>query len=196
MILKSRKFNHAEEGFHTAMGIDKHTVIVCRERVFFSHFANTLQSLELFADRSDAPREMTTVTGDLQRTLSMISDPLEYEVTLVHFMAFHRIASEAFGQWRFQNDSDTSSEDKMKLQLLNLLKKLKEASDKDDDDNDDNPHNNIDIDTVMKRIDVVKKSKYDFSKYMDLIGHPLKNNNHNQVDDILRSLFDQNEENF
>lgn len=193
MVLKSKTFNHTEEGFHAAIGVDKNTVIVCRERIFFSHFVNTLQSFDLFGDREDAPREMTTMTGDLQRTLQMISDPLEYEITLIHFMSFHRLACEAFAHWKFINDSDTSTEDKLKLELLHLVKKLKSASD-DDDDDKDNPHNNINVDSVMKRVDLVKKSKYDFSKYMELVGHPLKSNNFNEVDDILRGLFSDNQE--
>jgi hypothetical protein len=198
MILKSKAFDHSQEGFHSALGVTKNTIIVCRERIFFTHFANTLQSLELFGDRDDAPKEMTTMTGDLKRTLEMISDPLEYEVTLVHFLSFHKIASEAFAHWKFENDSQKSSQDKMKLQLLHLLKKLKDASDNDENDEDtvDNPHNNIDIDTVMKRVDLVKKSKYDFSRYMDLVGHPLINIQNEQVDDLLRGLFSDNQTDF
>jgi hypothetical protein len=194
MILKSKTFDHSQEGFHSAMGVDKDLVILCRERIFFTHFANTLQSLELFADRDDAPKEMTTMTGDLKRTLEMISDPLQYEVTLIHFISFHRMATEAFAHWKFMNDSNNSSEDKLKLELLNLLKKLKSAKDNEDDadqNEEDNPHNDINVDSVMKRVDIVKKAKYDFSKYMDLVGHPIKSNHeHLNVDDILRGLFD------
>lgn len=193
MILKSKTFDHTEEGFHSALGVDKQTVILCRERIFFNHFANTLQSIELFGDRDNAPREMTTMTGDLKRTLEMITDPLEYEVTLIHFISFHRMATEAFAHWKFVNDSENSTEDKLKLELLMLVKKLKATS---DDEDDDSPHNNINVDTVMKRVDLVKKSKYDFSKYMDLVGHPIKSNNHNDVDDMLRGLFSDNEGNF
>lgn len=190
MILKTKTFDHTEEGFHSAMGVDKDTVVLCRERIFFNHFANTLQSIELFGDRENAPREMTTMTGDLKRTLEMITDPLEYEVTLIHFISFHRMATEAFAHWKFINDSDTSAEDKLKLELLHLVKKLKDASSDDEDDDDkENPHNNINVDTVMKRVDLVKKSKYDFSKYMELVGHPIKVKNHTDVDDMLRGLF-------
>lgn len=195
MILKNRTFDHSQEGFHGAMGIPKDTIIACRERIFFIHFANTLQSLELFNDRADAPRELTTVTGDLQRTLKMISDPLEYELTLIHFMTFHRLAQEAFAHWKFQNGSDVSSEDKLKLQLLNLLKKLKAASDKDEEDDDDitspadNAHNDINIDSVMERIDVVKKSQYNFPKYMELLGFQY-NQDFPDVDKIINGLFE------
>jgi hypothetical protein len=189
MILKSKQFNHAEESFHSAMNIDKHTVIMCRERIFFTHFANTLQSLELFSDRDDAPKEMTTVTGDLQRTLNMISDPVEYELTLLHFMAYHRMATAAFGMWRFQNDPENSKEDKLKLELLKLVTRLKDI--KDQEEEEDNPED-INPETVSQRIDLVKKSNFDFNKYMDLVGHPVRSSNHPDVDDILRGLFDQN----
>lgn len=191
MILKSKQFNHSEEGFHSALGISKDLVIICRERIFFAHFANTLQSLELFVDRSDAPREMTTVTGDLQRTLNMISDPLEYELTLIHFLTFHRLATEAFAHWKFQNDSENSKEDKLKLELLQLLKKLKSASedDENEDDADQNPNNGLSVETVMKRVDMVKKSNYDFGRYMELGGFPIRSNAHKDIDDLLKGLF-------
>jgi hypothetical protein len=193
MILKSKQFNHAEESFHTALNIDKHTVIMCRERIFFTHFANTLQSLELFSDRDDAPKEMTTVTGDLQRTLSMISDPVEYELTLLHFMNYHRMATGAFSMWRFQNDPANSKEDKLKLELLKLVTRLKDLKDQEDEEEEIN--NNLEEltpETVSQRVDLVKKSNFDFNKYMDLVGHPVRSSNHRDVDDILKGLFDQN----
>lgn len=196
MFLKSKQFNHAEKSFHSALNMSRSTVITCRERIFFTHFANTLQSFELFASRDDAPREMTTVTGDLQRTLSMITDPAEYELTLLHFMSFHRMATEAFGHWKFHNDKENSEEEKLKLELLKLVSRLKGLKDKeeDDDDNDDDDykgvHNDINLDSVSKRVDLVIKSKYDFARYMDLLGHPLRNP---EVDDMLRGLFSDGE---
>lgn len=191
MILKSKQFKHSEENLHDALGVPRDTIVICRERIFFSHFSNSLQSLELFSDRSDAPKELTTVTGDLQRTLSMITDPLEYEMTLMHFLNYHRMASHAFGHWKFQNDSANSQEDKLKLELLKLVSRLKDLHDKDDDDSDDKSStgNSIDLDDVTKRIDLVKRSKFDFNKYMELLGHPIRSANHPDVDDMLRGLF-------
>lgn len=186
--------DHSQDGLHSALGISKSTVVLCRERIFFCHFANTLQSIDLFGDRDDAPRELTTVTGDMQRTLQMITDPLEYEVTLLHFLAFHRMAQEAFSHWKFHNDPDNSSEDKLKLELLKLVSKLKDLRDKaedeqDEDPSDNNVHADLNIDSVVDRIDMVKKSKYNFGRYLQLLGISTKPN-HDDVDRMINGLFD------
>lgn len=192
MKLQTISYDHSQEGFHSAIGVDKNIVIKCRERIFFSHFANTLQSLELFDSRDMAPREFTTVTGDLQRCLDGITDPLEYELTLLHFMSFHRLASEAFAHYNFINDPDNSTEDKLKLELMKLVSKMKRAMDDKDDDDDknagDDVHDDINIDTVTNRIDVVKKSHYNFSKYMQLMGYAKKD--YDDVDKMINGLFE------
>jgi hypothetical protein len=185
MKLKTINFDHSEEGFHAAIGADENLIVRCRERIFFSHFANTLQSIELFKDRDDAPRAMTTVTGDLERCLRAISDPLEYEITLLHFMPFHRLATEAYAHYHFINDPENSSEDKLKLELMKMVSKLKSL--KDGDHDDDDKSDDINIDTVTNRIDVVKKSQYNFSRYMELMGYA--NKNYDEVDEILNGLF-------
>lgn len=188
MILKSKNLQHAEERINRALGIDDATMIQCRERVFFSHFANSLQAIELFSDRDLAPREMVTVTGDLQRCLQMINNQEEYELTLLHFMGYHRIAQEAWAHWKFENDPENSKEDKLKLELVKMLKKLKDAHDKEENDDDDANDLNSDLhdtDQIVKRIDQVKKSNFNFPKYMELMGFKM----HTEVDNILRDLF-------
>jgi hypothetical protein len=194
MILKSRNLQHAEERINLALGIDDTTMIQCRERIFFSHFANSLQAIELFSDPDSAPREMVTVTGDLQRCLQMINNQEEYEITLLNFMSYYRLAQEAFAHWKFENDPENSKEDKLKLELFKMLKKLKESHDKEDKDSDDNDVNSDiqDTDDIIKRVDQVKKSNYNFSKYMELMGFKMKV--HSEVDDMLRGLFSDNDQ--
>lgn len=202
MILQNQVFNHQEETIHGALGVSRETMIRCRERIFFCHFANSLQSIELFPARDEAPKEMTTVSGDLQRVLGMTHDPLEYEITLLQFNMYHRMAGSAFAQWHLENDSDRDPEDKMKIELLRLLHKLKEVSDKakereenndDDDDNDtDDLNSKLDQETMIERIEFVKKSKYNFSRYMELLGFPLTSSNDSSfdVDGLINGLFE------
>lgn len=194
MILQNRQLNHAEDGFHSALGVSKDTVILCRERIFFSHFTSSLQSFELFEDRDDAPKELTTVTGDLQRTLNMITDPLEYEITLLHFMSYHSMAQKAFAIWKFQNDPSNSVEQKLKLELVKIMSKIKDMKDQEDEEDEqeskaDDDGDPINLDTVQNRIELVKKSRYNFSKYMELLGHPLKQN-FGDVDKMINGLFE------
>jgi hypothetical protein len=72
MILKERDFDHNRDEFHEAMNIPGYIRTKCRERIFFAAFSNALQRAELFEDEDDAPKDMSTVTGDLQRCLKTI----------------------------------------------------------------------------------------------------------------------------
>lgn len=193
MILQNRQLNHAEDGFHSALGVSKDIAILCRERIFFSHFTSSLQAFEIFEDREDAPKELTTVTGDLQRTLQMITDPLEYEVTLLYFMSYHSMAQKAFAIWKFQNDPSNSVEQKLKLELVKIMSKIKDMKDQEDKEEEQDKKSDdgdvINLDTVQNRIELVKKSRYSFPKYMQLLGHPLKQD-FGDVDKMINGLFD------
>jgi hypothetical protein len=194
MILQNHRFNHNEDTIHRALGISRETMITCRERIFFCHFANSLQSIDLFPSRDEAPKQLTTVSGDLERVLNMTHDALEYEVTLLNFNMYQKMASSAFAQWQMENDKD--SEHAIKMQVLKLLHKLKEASDKskeeENDDIEDDVNGKLTEESVVERIELVKKSKYNFSKYMQLVGFPLHVNSESSfdVDGLLNGLFD------
>lgn len=195
MILQNHKFDHQQETIYQALNVSRETMITCRERIFFCHFANSLQSIELFPSRDEAPKQLTTVSGDLERVLSMTHDPLEYEITLLQFNMYQKMAGSAFAQWQMENDKD--SEHAMKIQLLRLLHKLKEASDKGkekdgEDDIQDEVDGKLTEENVVERIELVKKSKYNFSRYMQLVGFPIQGTNDSSfdVDGLLNGLFD------
>lgn len=193
MVIKNNNFRHEENHLYTAIGIDEQTMIQCRERIFFCHFSNALQCFDLFTERNEAPRELTTVTADLRRCLDMINDDIEYETTLFHFLNYHKLAQEAFAHWHFENDPKNSAEDKLKLQVVKMIAKLKNAASKDDKEkdhtDDDNGVNNDveDLENIISRVDKVKASNYNFPRYMDAMGYKLKTNN--EIDDMLNGLF-------
>jgi hypothetical protein len=194
-MLQNHIFNHEGETINIALGVSREMMIRCRERIFFCHFANSLQSIELFSSRDEAPKEFTTVSGDLQRVLNMVHDPLEYELTLLYFNMYHRMANGVFAQWQMENNGDDNSEEQMKIQLLKLLHKLKDLSDKakektDDDQDDDDVNGKLSEESMVKRVDFVKKSKYNFSKYMELVGFPLSNDSNFDVDGLIKGLFE------
>jgi hypothetical protein len=190
MILLKNNFDHDQESINSALNVPKETLIKCRERIFYTHFTNTLQGKDLFSE-GDVPRNFTTITGDLERCLSIISDPLEYEVTLLFFMSFHKISTAAFAQWKFFNDPNTSNEDKLKIELLKVVSKLKDSMKSEDDEKEedsDNINRDLDTDSIMKRIDVVIKSQYNFKRYMELMGFAPKD--HTEVDELINGLFE------
>lgn len=190
MFLKDREFNHSKDHFHDAMNIPSYMRTKCRERIFFAAFSNALQREELFEDEEDAPKEMSTVTGDLQRCLKMITDPLEYEYTLLTFYGTQRIAMEAYKRYKFLNASDKTREEKLKLSIINLIEELKSRDD-DDEQPEEDEIDNLNSNTVIKRIGIVKESYYNFDTYLKLVIKKLstKSDSDFNIDDLLKDVF-------
>ena len=192
MILKNREFNHSKDHFHDAMNIPGYVRTKCRERIFFAAFSNALQRQELFEDEEDAPKEMSTVTGDLQRTLSMITDELEYEYTLLTFYGHQRMAMEAYSRYKYLNSSSQSKEDKIKLSIINLMMDLKEKQeDEENNSKEDDEIDNITVNTTIKRISIVKSSLYNFDTYLKLVSKKLSSRPDSDfnVDDFLKDYL-------
>ena len=192
MVLKEREFNHTKEEFHEAMNIPSYVRTKCRERIFFAAFSNALQRAELFEDEDDAPKDMSTVTGDLQRCLKMINDPLEYEYTLLTFYGHQRMAMEAYGRYKYLNSTSQSKEDKIKLSIINLMMDLKEKQDDEENDTkEDDEIDNITVNTTIKRISIVKSSLYNFDTYLKLVSKKLgsRPDSDFNVDDFLKDYL-------
>jgi hypothetical protein len=206
MSLKDTKFNHEMDDFHLAMGISEETKTICRERIFFSTFSNSLQADELFDDRDEAPKSFSTVTGDLERLISMITNPLEYEYSLLTFMMFQRMAKEVYSMYRNTNeDSAESREQQIKMQILKGIMKLKELKDREEagedyNDDDDNGVEAYSKESIMERIKLVKKSGYNFDKYLVLVKN--QNNDSSKrtkggdfdINDLLSGLFTKDDD--
>lgn len=188
MILKDREFDHSINCFHQAIKVTDHMRTKCRERVFFASFSNALQRVELFEDEDDAPKEMSTVTGDLQRCLRMITDPLEYEYTLLTFYGHQSMAMEAYAKYKYLNSSIQSKEDKIKLSILNLMQDLKNS---EDENREDDEIDNITVNTTIKRISIVKSSHYNFDTYLSLLSKKLgsRPNDDFNIDDFLKDYM-------
>jgi hypothetical protein len=205
MSLKDTKFNHEMDDFHLAMGISEETKTICRERIFFSTFSNSLQADELFDDMDEAPKSFRTVTGDLERLISMITNPLEYEYSLLTFMMFQRMAKEVYSIYRNTNeDSAESREQQIKMQILKGIMKLKELKDREeageDYNDDDDGVEAYSKESIMERIKLVKKSGYNFDKYLVLVKN--QNNDSSKrtkggdfdINDLLSGLFTRDDD--
>jgi hypothetical protein len=192
MLLKERDFNHDKDEFHEAMNIPGYIRTKCRERIFFAAFSNALQRAELFEDEDDAPKDMSTVTGDLQRCLKMINDPLEYEYTLLTFYGHQRMAMEAYGKYKYLNSSSQSKEDKIKLSIINLMMDLKDRQeDEENNSKEEDEIDNITVNTTIKRISIVKSSLYNFDTYLKLVSKKLSSRPDGDfnVDDFLKDYL-------
>lgn len=189
MFLKDIQLDHSKEKFHEALTVPDYMRSKCRERVFFSSFSNALQREELFEDADDAPKEMSTVTGDLQRCLKMIDSELEYEFTLLNFMAYQKLAMEAYGRYKYLNSKDMPKENKLKLSIINLMEDLRNQ---EEDNEEDEGIDNTSVNSVIKRISLVKSSHYNFTTYLKQLNVELGNGNTGNdfdIDDFLKDVF-------
>jgi hypothetical protein len=186
MLLKERELDHTKEQFHQALTVPDYMRTKCRERIFFSSFSNALQREELFEDEEDAPKEMSTVTGDLQRCLKMIDSQLEYEFTLLNFMSYQKLAMESYGRYKYLNSKEKTKEDKLKLSIINLIEDLRNQEDEEEDG-----VNNLSVNSVIKRISIVKSSHYNFDTYLKQLTKEFDNGNSDDfnIDDFLKDVF-------
>lgn len=193
MYFKNANFKHEEEDLHKAFGIEDDMYIRCRERVFFATIVGYLLCLELYGNKEDAPRELTTVTGDLQRTLNMVTNEKEYDITLLHFMNYHQIAKAAVHhhyRTKDEEKKEEDTEDQLKQQIAKLVKKMiKKKIEREEGVQEENSdiHAVLDLEDMLDRLEKVKQSNKNFDKYMRLMGY--QSYNHSDVDDLLNKTL-------
>lgn len=193
MVLANMEFNHEIENFHQAIGIPDDMRTRARERIFFSSFSNALQRSELYEDEEDAPKSLRTITGDLDRCLSMVSDPLEYEYTLIMFHRTQTKAMETYAYYMHISDPDLGKEDQFKIKMFELLEEMKSS---EDEFSDDDLIDKLTRKNMVRRIKFVKDSHHNFETYMNMLSHwagvepaSIPKNRNNDVDDLLNNLF-------
>ena len=200
MVLKNAPINHEADNLHDALTIPKNQRERCRERIFFATMANGLQALELYAEEPDeCPKEMCTKTGDLQRTLKLINDPLEYEYTLLTFMKLQNLAQESMHKWKAMNDTSMSKSQRAKLEIMMNLHELAVRHGAEEGGDNDNSEFLISPNSLLKRVDLVKSSHYNWETYFNMIKaknfYYLVDENESKagsdfdIDDMLRNVF-------
>ena len=175
MLFKQRGFNHDEEIFHRALSISDDVKNVVREKIFFSSFCNGLQAMDLFEDINDAPRSLSTVTGDLEKCLQLTDSQEEYEYALLCFTMYQRLTKPILAEYKMKNSTNPEDREAMlKHRIIEAIMELKREADKSDDDSDEYPDEEkgpfaVNQTRMMTRLKYVKKSNYNFNKYMNLM---------------------------
>ena len=164
MFLKTQTIDHYQEDIGQALGLTPEVIKTCRERILFCSFANYVQIYSLFDSREEAPKEMTTCTGDLQRCLQMISDPLQYEYTLMMFLNIQQHSLKGVALYELLNDKNMSKEEKQKAKMIKTMLELTFEDSGDNDSFKADPLN------LIRRIDLVKKSHSNFDTYMNMVN--------------------------
>lgn len=202
MYLKTLSLNHDQANLNTALGLSNETQLLCRERILFTHFNNSLQAVELFEDMDDAPKELRTVTGDLQSCLQMIEDPLQYEFTLLTFFQHHRVATDMFNLYRMMTDESLPEEHRLKAKLASIAGDLaiKKALEEKREEQKDDPETSQVFDdmdslaeqltpsSLLKRIKLVKKSRSNFNRYLDMLNNRSTDSEFD-IDDLLNNAI-------
>jgi len=174
--METFQFNHDNETIIKALGVTEELDLKCREIIFFSMISNHFMARELFDDAADAPRALTTITGDLEKCIKLCSNTIESSYVLLTFKDFHRMGLDAIAKYTIFTESKDERKKEIELMLKILeLDIMKQASKHDSD---------CMIPTdIFKKIDLVKKSRYSFDKYLQLC------NGESEVDTILNNIF-------
>lgn len=161
------KFNHECENLARALSISEETEKRVEEIVFYTAACNHLLGRELFDNEDDRPKALTTITGDLEKALGLTTTEEEKYFMLLRFYNIHDLTQECIGKYRAMIDAETPSQQKraaMVIQLINMkleeaLEEAKKESNKDF----------ISPVGIMNRIRLVKESRYDFDRYLNLV---------------------------
>ncbi len=191
MLFKQQGFNHEEEMFHRALNVTDDIKNIVREKIFFSSFSNALQAMDLFEDLDDAPRSLCTVTGDLEKCLQMIDSQQEYEYALLSFTMYQRLTKPILAEYKMKNSSDPEDREAMlKHTIIEAIMELKREKDREEsdeesfDDEEKGPFA-VNHSRMMTRLKYVKKSNYNFGKYMNM----LQGNNDTKSDFDIEGLL-------
>ena len=195
MLFKQRGFNHEEEIFHRALSISDDVKNVVREKIFFSSFCNGLQAMDLFEDINDAPRSLSTVTGDLEKCLQLTDGHEEYEYALLCFTMYQRLTKPILAEYKMKNSSDPEDREAMlKHRIIEAIMELKREADKSDDDSEEYPDEEkgpfaVNQTRMMTRLKYVKKSNYNFKKYMNMMQGVTDSKSDFDIDGMLGNIM-------
>jgi hypothetical protein len=175
MLFKQRGFDHEEEIFHRALNISDDVKNIVREKIFFSSFTNALQAMDLFEDINDAPRSLSTVTGDLEKCLQMTDSQEEYEYALLCFTMYQRLTKPILAEYRMKNSTDPEDREAiLKHRIIEAIMELKREAHKSDDDDDEYADEEkgpfaVNQERMLTRLTYIKRSNYNFNTYMNLM---------------------------
>ncbi len=163
MVQSTFTFQHEAPKVAQALGVNSNTEDKCLEIIMFSAISNHLISKELFDCRDDAPRKLTTMSGDLETALGLVSNDQEKEYVLFMFRILHDAVTASIAKNEVLNEMSGVDRKKAELVLQMLEIKIEEKASENDVNSFLTPS------AVMNRIKMVEKSRYNFEKYLLLL---------------------------
>lgn len=167
-MIQTFNFQHGASKVAQALGVNTQTEDRCIEIINFSTIANYLISNEMFDSRDDAPNNLTTLSGDLEKALSLVSTQEEKDYVLFMFRTLHNAVQATIAKYELLNEM--TGVDKKKAELVMQMLELK-IEEKAEDERDCY----ITPSSMFNRIKIVQQSNYNFQTYLTL----LENNEQN-----------------
>lgn len=165
-------FNHENTDFNEAVGISNKMSIESREKIIFNCIDNAMQRDFLYGEEDDdsCPREMKTITGDLERVIKMVDDELELYAILLNFKNIEKMSIASYAKYKFLKDAH-SEKDNVKRKVIELVKEIIQSKNEENDDEDENEPliDRFNEKTMFKRIELIKKSHSNFRTYMNML---------------------------
>jgi hypothetical protein len=168
MELAKLTVDHHIENIQKALGVPHNVIISSREKIIFTTISNALFVEEMYSSSTEAPKSLTTVTGDLQKCMTMMDNELEYEIMLLMFMHYHDAAIAAIRHYNtFETEEDP--ELKKKYELFKKLMEVKKLISDDEEDKEEEDPFELNKFNMIERVKFVKSSNYNFEKYMESV---------------------------
>lgn len=162
MIETVFKFQHDSNKIPVAMGFAEEIDNKCREIINFSTFSNFFIKNDLFNDSEEAPSVLTSITGVLEKALSVCKTEEEKIYLLYIFGNSHKHSTDAIIAWdALENEPDSKQKTKMKM-LMELVE-LKAFT-------EDDRKNLVTPKDMFKKIEVAKQNMYNFDKYYSIVN--------------------------
>jgi hypothetical protein len=130
----------------------------------FLHSPTFFIKEDFFEDSDETPENLTTVTGILEKALSLCKTKEEEVYTLFVFKNVHEHCTQALSAYQvFEGEKDEKQ--KKKLKMLMELVELKALA-----DDEDNRKDVITPKDMFKKIGIAKDNMYNFDKYYSIIN--------------------------
>jgi hypothetical protein len=164
MIKEILNFKHESESIPSALGLSETIDNKCREIIHFASFTNYFIKNDFFEDGDETPSNLTTITGILEKALSLCKTKEEEVYTLFVFRNVHDHCSQAIGAYEVFS-KETSEKEKKRMKMLMELVELKALSDDDEDRS-----NLVTPKDMFKKITAAKDNMYNFDKYYSIVN--------------------------
>lgn len=205
MFFKNKKIDHNSKTFELGLGVDYTLRSSSREKLIFACITNYIASKAIYdatENKDDIPTNLVTNTGDLSLALSLIDNQEEYEYTLITFEKTHELIKETLHQWikketlyKIGGEIIGSAMDEVLIEQESKLDKR--IFDKNLPLKEKLMTTAVYPSKIFKRFDLFKDKILTFEEYFELVvrNNYFEKTDISVADDILKSVFDKEEEN-